>query len=352
MAKKIIEESYIIDYAKQISLKIKSYIDSSKITQKQIVKNCESKGLFISQGTISHALNEPESMTFATLIKICTGLNIELEDLFVEKKHQNFLYSQDNNLFMESDLLIQDPSNSAFQGYLGTFFTYFHQTKDKDKDNIIEGRITFEPTEDNTKCKATFFLPTGQVKMVNGKKIETIKKYSGQLIISISMRSAYCILSSENEICFFIFSHFHIITENLRCTMANAVTTSAGSNRRPTCHRICLSDRKIEGDNLNYIKGQLLLNNSDILISVSKLEELKKSKVLSPEILEVLEGAIQKEKYYSISESKLIGNNIAEDVVAKDISILRTYSTADKYNKVSAKTNELLFSIIDNIEQK
>ena len=49
------------------------------------------------------------------------------------------------------------------------------------------------------------------------------------------------------------------------------------------------------------------------------------------------------EQYYSVTEAKLINCNIIEKEFAQAISLLRDYSAAPKYNKVSMKTDEFVF---------
>lgn len=338
-------EPYISEFSKNIANKIRILIREKGINQTQIVEKCKDNGLYISQGTISHAINSPESITFSTLLKICFGLDINVCELFSDIKND------ENNYISNSDLLIRNPFDSAFRGYLGKYYVYFYQTRGKNE-NLIKGVLEFGASKDKTRCEAKFRLPTGKFKRENEKIKEIVKEYQGELIISISMRSAYCFLCSDNEICLLIFSHWHLLNEHLRCAMASAVTTSSGSDRRPTLHRMCISRTFIEEKDLKYIKGQLLLNDSDILISEDKLENLKNDEALSQEFLMLLENSLKEEKYYSVPEASLVSDDMSEDKFAKEISLLRTYSTAAKYNKISAQTNNLLFTLINDIDEE
>lgn len=343
MGKEPSTEPYVNLIAQALMDKIKT--TTGNINQTDIVNNCQEKQLFISQGTVSRAFSNPGSMTVATLIKICAGLNLDLADLLNVNKEQDM---DIDSLLPVTDSFIQDPDSSAFQGYTGDFYTYFFQTTGQHSD-LIEGRLSFKASDDRKTCNAFFTLPTGKTKMINQTEEQVIKNYSGRLIISIPMRAAYCILSSESEICFFAFFHFHIIAERLRCATASVVTVSAGANRRPTVHRMCICDRKISGTDLNYIKGQLLLNDSDILISSSNLEKIRKDANFSSEFISILDNAVQKEKYYSIPEHSLYEGEILAER-AKQISLLRNYSCAKKYNKISTKTDEFLYAIISGLK--
>lgn len=292
------------EYLDEIISYINSYTESHNISQKKIVEYCKKKEIKITQSTISRALSHPESAKLSTIIDICSGLDLNMQEVF----NRSFTYDASNTDFvLNSNQFITDPSDKAFRGYKKKYQVYFYQTVGKDSD-IIMGKLEFKNSSDGSFVEALFTLPTGKKRIVENKEEDIEKNYKGQLVVSIPMRAAYCILYSENEICAFTFSHFHIINEQLKCVMANAVTVSAGSNRRPTIHRMCIIDEKIEIDNnsLTYIKGQLLLNEANILISAGNLELLRQSEELSTEFKQQLETARSKETYYSFSESKLI----------------------------------------------
>ena len=97
-----------------------------------------------------------------------------------------------------------------------------------------------------------------------------------------------------------------------------------------------------------YIQGQLLLNNSDILISERNLEQFKKDPRIPKHFLPLLNGALQNETYYSITEAKLTESNFSEEDLVKLISLLRMYSEAPKYNKISRKTDDALYELLKN----
>lgn len=337
------------EYINKIAEYINSYMDNHSITQTKLAEICQNKGLNTSQSTISRALAHPESAKLSTFVDICLGLDLDPQDVFNRRAEQN---KKDTTLTLNSKQFIIDPNDKAFRGYKKKYHTFFYQTIKKDSE-IIMGNLEFKNSQDNSFVEAIFSLPTGQKREAEDGEEEIIKNYKGQLIVSEPMRAAYCILCSENEICAFTFSHFHILSEQLKCVMANVVTVSAGSNRRPTIHRMCIIDEKVEinKSSLEYIKGQLLLNEANILISSSNLELLKKSEELSSEFKQLLETAKSKETYYSFSEAKLIDGDIDEET-AQSISIVRNHSISGKYNKISMRTDDMLYAIIKNIQKK
>lgn len=129
--------------------------------------------------------------------------------------------------------------------------------------------------------------------------------------------------------------------------MASAFTTSSGSNRRPTMHRACLINGCYDQSLLPYIKGQLLLNNAEIIISQSELNNLYNDSRIPSDFKELLTKATSKEKYCLVKENQLIDSHtFNEKEHAMLISHLRSKSIAPKHNKISKRTDEMLFEIL------
>ncbi|MGN0482582.1 MAG: helix-turn-helix domain-containing protein [Lachnospiraceae bacterium] len=335
------------DLSQTVSQNLKLIMKQKKITQKSLAEKCMQKGLSISQGTISNVLNNTSSCSISTLEKICVGLDIEISQVFsppMSPKREDTVSYQN---------LITNPSDSAFRGYLQTFHVYFYQTAGKNSE-LLQGELTFSPSQDKTICKAHFILhaPITGSDADHASSIEKI--YTGSLSISLTMQVCFCELYSDalGEMCFLIFKHFYLFNSPLTCIMANAITTSSGVSRRPTVHRICLSSQKLSDEQLSYLKGQLLLNGAEIVISDKKLEAFKKSPQVSKNFLPVLENAVQRNVYHSISESRLMAGALPEQELIQMISLLRSYSSAPKYSKVSAKTDENLFILIEGASAK
>lgn len=345
--------------SESIAFNLNDIMIKNGLSQTSLAVKCDAEGHHISQGTISNMLNVKKntSCSLINYISICKVLGIELKDLLkpISADEADDIKITEEDFLDKNRNFITDPNNIAFKGYLQTFDVYFYQTTGK-KSELLQGKLNFSHSSDNTYCSAKFKLFTGD-KAEEGDKIKSIEKnYTGQLIISNTQRVAYCILTSKEigEICFLIFSHHHLLNNKLKCIMANAVTTSSGLNRRPTIHRMCITNKSINNnpEQLTYIKGQLLLNESDILISGKRLDDFKKSENVSKQFIDILESAIQKDQYFSVPESKLASNEISEEDLIKMISLLRTYSIAPKYNKVSRKTDEFLFSLLTAVDSK
>ena len=81
--------------------------------------------------------------------------------------------------------------------------------------------------------------------------------------------------------------------------------------------------------------------NKDELIS----DDVKKFLMKCKEFIEDV-------TYESLEEGKIRNIEVSSDVKAQGISLLRNYSIAPKYNKVSTKTEEFVFQYIDGKNQK
>ena len=123
-------------------------------------------------------------------------------------------------------------------------------------------------------------------------------------------------------------------------------------------HRMVISkypfDISKEGDDLHFLKGQLKLNSSRIIISKEKFDKLlDNSDIKSNEELfgffkEFEERVTPPKEYYEIDEAQLLGLDTPVMTKIMGISLLREASVTKKYNKISTKTDEFLFTYLNN----
>lgn len=330
------------DYEKEFSDKLKNNIQRKikemNLTQNEIVDKCRDAGVMISQGTISNISNKNKSISFSTVVGLCKGLEIDIHEILPET------VSRETVTTSSFKMPTSATNNNAYKGYIGSYHMYFFPTI-SNKEELLHGELEISPPSDEKICSATMTLHTGDKRTVNGKKVEIIKEYVGEFFISIPMQSGSCILKNDqmDEQCFFVFHHWHIYSNDLMCRMAVAATTSAGSNRRPTIHRLYMCREPLSEENQKYIRGQLRLNESEILIAKEQYERLIREENIPKEFCDTFEKESKVEQYYSVTEAKLVNCNIIEKEFARAISLLRDYSTAPKYNKVSMKTDEFVF---------
>lgn len=337
------------DYEKEFNDKLKDNIQAKirqmNLKQNDIVEKCRNAGVTISQGTISNISKKEKSISLSTVVGLCKGLGISIYEILPDISFQNTdtTYSIKRSTYTTN--------NNAYKGYIGSYHVYFFPTI-SNKEELLHGELVILPPSDEKICKASMLLHTGDKRNINGKVVEITKEYVGEFTISIPMQSGYCILknSQMDEQCFFVFHHWHIYSNDLLCRMAVAATTSAGSNRRPTIHRLYMCREQLSKENQKYIRGQLRLNESEILIAKEQYEKLKADGNIPREFCNIFEEEAKLEQYYSVTETKLVNCNILEKEFAQAISLLRDYSTAPKYNKVSMKTDEFVFEYCQNQE--
>lgn len=306
----------------------------------------------IGQSTISKFLSGETKMTLNYIAKICKALSIDPSDILSfslpDSKSELEMLNEDNSLVVNPDKL-------AFKGYLNSFHIYFNSTISSEE-SLLHGLLTFKKSDLDETCDASLKLYTGKIDST-GQKIA--KNYSGKMIISLSMSSCYCILVEKEigEMCFLIFNHMFLFNQNLICRMGCALTTSSGGNKRPTMHRFLISCIELDVSDLNsadytFIKGQLKLNRSDILISKKSFEKLKqqeKEKIAKMELEELLEehGQLCTKEYYCFDESVLRSAQYSPFLKAEIISLLRKYATNDNYNKISTKSDEYVYNYLE-----
>lgn len=321
-------------------------IHKKKLSQSTLVSLCKEKGFKISQGTISNAMRGRGNVTLDTIWALSEVLETDISTLL------NTSTTEDSSFFSRmiphGDFFITSPDDPSFHGYLGDYSLLFYKTTGKD-DDLLCGTLTLTKSVDQRKCEANFTLPTGDFKTTAGVTMPIEKKFHGELVISKSMHSAYVFLCSENigEVSLLVFHHWYILNNDLRCAMASAITTSSGSNRRPTIHRACIIRGNVDSKIYPYLKGQLLLNTAEILLSQNELDKILETPEIPDTFKTLVKQSINNEKYYIIKENSLIDPQaFSEFENTKWISYMRANSSAPKYNKISKRTDDALFSLL------
>lgn len=343
-------------YCLQVINSIKEIMNKKNISQGQLATNSG-----IGQSTISKFLSGDTKMSLIHIAKICKALKVCPEEILALDPSSGEISSDERSQPEETSFFIKNPDHLAYKGYKNSYHVYFNSTVSSETE-LRHGILYLDSSDANTSCLASLKLYTGQISET-GEQI--VKYYTGQMYISLSMASCYCILFSKDigELCFFVFHHMFLLNANLVCRMACAVTTSSGENRRPTMHRLLISRLKLDiddhsGKDFNFIKSQLKLNNSDIILSKTAYEELlkKEEETISSEEMQQLILEFERnrhiEEFYTIDEGKIRSLKAEKQKKIELISLLREYSISDKYNKISTKTDEYIFEYITNKEKK
>lgn len=350
------------NYVDAVINRINSTMKEKKITYASLAEKTD-----LNTSTISKILNKKMKLNLEHLFIICKALKINPSKILILPEEYEDEFTNESGLFRDkvfknNDTLIRNPKHFAFKGYVDqTFFVYFYSTISSET-SLINGELKFEVSEAENYCKATFKLKTGKKDFEDN---DIYKMYTGELLISLSMGCCYCILmnSITGEFCFLNFRHLFLFHQNLICRVAAALTTSSGESKLPTIHRALISYRELHftDDNdsdLDFIQGQLRLNNSGIVIQKEKFEkeynELCKKVSISENVNQLITTVLSKEYIhdcYMIDEARVRGENYSDAEKIKAINILRDLSMSPKYNKISPKTDEFFFKHLSGTKE-
>lgn len=340
--------SNIDNYQTRISENISNLMKLKKISQNDIKRICDEAGYNISQATISNAKSGKGNLTISNLIAISYALDVSITDLLdAPQKHESDIANVEKIISdLNSETLESNPNSIFFDGYKGDFHTLFYKTC-QSGDEMVRGILHFEESKNRDKCDATFYLFTNDINPRTGKAAQ--KVYDGELIISKSMRAAYCYLVNKElgEMCMLIMQYVYTANRPVDTAMAIAVTTASGANRRPTAHRICLSRSSITPEMMDYVKGQLLMNTGNIFLTKNQIKEILNDCNIPNTFKELLESKkAHAETCYCIPEKSLYDSSLSEEELYKIISLIRKHSLSPKYNKISRRSDEALHSLL------
>lgn len=101
-----------------------------------------------------------------------------------------------------------------------------------------------------------------------------------------------------------------------------------------------------------FVRGQLKLNDSTIIMPSGSLDKLltsaKNSNSELEYYLEKCKEFLDTTGYEALEEGKIRGIETSSNIKAQAISLLRSVSIAPNYNKISTKTEEFVYQYIDN----
>lgn len=339
-------KGYISKYQERIGENIKELMKIHNITQKEMKEKCEKAGFDISQATISNAKRGHGNITISNLLAIAYALNVNIMEildvpcaLITDESNK-----RDPLLNMEGEMFITNPESAYIKSYLGKFHVLFYKTSGT-SDDMVKGILEINPGKNKMSCEVTLRLDVNEVTRL-GEEIR--KVYKGQLISSPAMRSVYIFLfnSQIGEASMLLLQQIFVSYHQVETAMAVAITTASGANRRPTVHRMCISRQEVKAENMDYIKGQLLMNTSDIILTNEQIENIFSDNNIPVSFKKLLKKAVTRGNCYCIPEADLVDTSVSDNEQMRIISYVRSQSTSPKYNKISKKTDEVLYNIL------
>jgi len=338
------------EYYQLVGKRLSTAIERLHFTQQQILLKCSEQGYPISQSALSKMLSGASIQTLQ-VVQICKVLALNVSEVLSLNPDAEVCVEE--RLQASSDQIITDAQNSAFRGYRGTYSAYFYTTKNEDY--IHHGTFKIQEDPATRQCMADFRFKTGE-KNEDGKDIE--KHYTGPIYYSVSMQTIYCEVYSEEigEKCYLLFHYDFLAYQNLECRLVTAITVSSGVKRLPTMHKLLLTRTKLTPDDLEYLCGQLKLNNSEILMSENAYREFLRDPKLPEKFFEYFGerqslapgflSSVAKVPYISFNESLISDSFLPAFEKIKIICLLRKYSSAPRYNKISGKAEEIVYNYI------
>lgn len=340
-----------IEYYKIIAERLKTIMNARKINQQNVLAKCMNNGYEIKQPALSKILSGTNIQVFQ-IAQIAHSLDIDLSELLsLDTKTEITTNKKESNSNTE---FITDARNKAFRGYKGEYHIYFYSTKNEDY--IHNGKFKLSEDPHDHSCVIDLSFKTGEL---DAEGNEITKYYTGPAYYSISMQTIYAELTSEeiSEKSYLLFHYDFLAYKNLECRLAMAITVSSGTQRLPTAHRMLLTRKALNSEEKAYLCGQLKLNSSEILISENAYREFLRDPALPNRFFEYFGDAesnaerfisnVAKVDYYSFNESMISDSFLPKMDKMKIICLLRKYSSAARYNKISDKAEEIIFKYLE-----
>lgn len=338
------------EYCQLIGKRLAKAMEMLHFNQQQILLMCSEQGYSISQSALSKMLSGTNIQTLQ-VVQVSKVLGLNLSEVFSLDEDTEINVKKMGR--EQSAQIITDARNNAFRGYKGTYSIYFYTTKNENY--IHHGIFKLQEDPATHQCMADFRFKTGE-KNEEGKDIE--KHYMGPVYYSVSMQAIYCEFCSDEigEKGYLLFHYDFLAYQNLECRLVTAITVSSGIKRLPTMHKLLLTRTPLTSDDLDYLCGQLKLNSSEILISENAYREFLRDPKLPGKFFEYFGekethaerfiSSVAKIPYYSFNESLIGDSFLPPDDKMKIICLLRKYSSAPRYNKISGKAEEIIYNYL------
>ena len=339
------------EYNKKISARLRFAISKLGYSQTDVIKKCGENGYKLSRPMLSKMLNEksPSGFTIANVSNIAEALHLDLNQLLSSDDSETV-----GTPFSIGENIISNPESPLFDKYIGDYNILMYRTVSEET-GFIEGTLSIMRVKGSSHVVAKVHISVDRNYLINGTKIN--KDYWGTVCLSTKMRALYITCSNEEigEEVFIILPYIVLDHEQLYSRMGLALVSCAGINRVPTAQRFLVTQKPLTEEQKKYVYGQLLMNRADIRISLNQFKRFCQDKDVPDSFKKIfingdeLKGAITT-SYYHINESAIRNAEMSLSDRMKSVSLLRLYSDAPKYTKVSNKTNELLYRLLQELD--
>lgn len=338
------------EFIKIVSKRLRKAISTLELTYTDIVDKCEENNYRITKSALSKMLNEsnPSGYTLAHVAQIAAALNLDLNQLLSTDEADDIRIPSSYK-----ETFVSNKEAPSLQKYIGHYNLLTYRTISEET-GPIKGTLDIKSSPSSPDLAVHIKI---NVDRNYTKNSAITKEYHGSLRLSTKMRAIYITCSNE-EICediFIIFPYIVLDYENLYSRIGMALVSSSGVNRVPTALRMMITANKLTPQQEKVAFAQLLMNRADIRISVDQFQKMLNDESLPSAFKESfvtnneLAGAI-KRTYYHINEATIRNSEMSLFDRMMSVSLLRYYSDAPKYAKVSSKANELTYRLLKELD--
>lgn len=335
----------ILQYKDVLASNLLYIMRKKNLSQSALSKLSIDSGYSISQGTISEILHRRANPGLSQIVALAATLNVSVNDLLspLPDDDESDKPASSTETFPLGDSFIKDPSCTCMKPYLGDFNVVFFKTSGnaENEEKLVYGLLKLGNCEDKTK--------TAELRIFLNDQKTKYKTYTGYFYISPVISTAYIFFLSDryHEISLITFHYIYSHNEKINIIVAAALTTASGSNRYPTMHRMIFSRMPFSPEILAPLKGQLRMNDMNIYLTREQIIYLCNETDISSTLKRSLHRVLSLEQYkcVCIPENALKVENEIEN--ERNISIIRSQSKAQKYNKIGSQTNDTVFHLLD-----
>lgn len=298
----------------EILRKIVNYIENvmkeKSLTSRDLADICVKKTGKMSPRTIDNMFKTPSSTTLSTLLKVCDGLDLNLNAVFhsIEIAKTSAENGQHRFIF--------DIEHPAYNGYTGNYHVFFLPTsaypEDHSGQTLVHGTLRLGDFNSMHECSAILDIDSGDF---TNEGTPFSKHYEGTLVYS-SNSQMFCrlVCSKYGDMWFMVFNHGNLNNKELACVIGCAATASSGRYRHPAIHRFCLCNMQqypeIDSDTRTLIEGLLRIQEKHIWIKKKTLNELLLHNNFDPYFRRNLENYLNiATEYYALPK-----NTLKEDI--------------------------------------
>ncbi len=352
------------NYIGLVSMRLRDAMRDRNLKQRDVLARAQQFERPLRQSALSKLMSgKLSNIPVLELATVCELLNLDMNEVLSTNPKTKVTMTETDpySASRESMELIRDPKDWKIQPYLGSYYTWFFSTKDSET-HLLKGRLIFEASADKKRTLASFSFKTGKT---DGTGREIVKEYQGELMLSPAQYAAYCILQNDQigEISFLTFKYNSILYEKLKHSVGMVLTSSAGLNRMPTAHRMLISAEDVSDERMEVLKGQLYMNEPDIMISEKAMERFWtywEAHGLSPAFAEYFRPesgnsqllGVAPTPYYCFNESMIRYAILDEQDKLDGLHLLRQFSVSPRNHKLGSSEELLSMSLELDEERK